>query len=57
MAYILIISDFEFPEPVKETMEKINKEKTLGTRFYGLRIGRHCTKAYGTKILDKMWTT
>ena len=56
MADILIISDFEFPEPVKETMEKINKEKTLGTRFYGLRIGRDGTKAYETKVLDKMWT-
>ena len=56
MADILIISDFEFPEPVKETMEKINKEKTLGTRFYGLRIGHHGTKAYETKVLDKMWT-
>lgn len=56
MADILIISDFEFPEPVKETMNKIDKEKTLGTRFYGLRIGHHGTKAYETKVLDKMWT-
>ncbi|MBD5222732.1 MAG: hypothetical protein HDS71_01540 [Bacteroidales bacterium] len=56
MADILIISDFEFPEPVKETMEKINKEKTLGTRFYGLRIGHYGTRAYETKVLDKMWT-
>ncbi|MDE7459420.1 MAG: hypothetical protein K2M77_11210, partial [Muribaculaceae bacterium] len=56
MADILIISDFEFPEPVKETMYKIDKEKTLGTRFYGLRIGHHGTKAYETKVLDKMWT-
>ena len=56
MADILIISDFEFPEPVKETMEKINKEKTLSTRFYGLRIGHYGTKAYETKVLDKMWT-
>jgi len=56
MADILIISDFEFPEPVKETMYKIDKEKTLGTRFYGLRIGNYGTKAYETKVLDKMWT-
>lgn len=56
MADILIISDFEFPEPVKETMYKIDKEKTLGTRFYGLRIGHYGTKAYETKVLDKMWT-
>ena len=56
MADILIISDFEFPEPIKETMYKIDKEKTLGTRFYGLRIGHLGTKAYETKVLDKMWT-
>lgn len=56
MADILIISDFEFPEPVKDTMEKIDKEKALGTRFYGLRIGHHGMKAYETKVLDKMWT-
>ena len=56
MADILIVSDFEFPVPNTSTMEKINKEKTLGTRFYGLRIGHHGTKAYETKVLDKMWT-
>lgn len=56
MADILIISDFEFPEPVKETMEKINKEKALGTRFYGLRIGNYGTKSYETIVLNKMWT-
>ena len=55
MADILIISDFEFPEPVKETMKRIGKEKTLGTRFYGLRIGHLGTEAYETKVLDKMW--
>lgn len=56
MADILIISDFEFPAPRKVTMEKILKEKTLGTRFYGLRIGHHGTKNYETEVLDKMWT-
>lgn len=56
MADILIVSDFEFPVPNTSTMEKINKEKTLGTRFYGLRIGHHGTKAYETKVLDRMWT-
>ena len=56
MADILIISDFEFPAPVKETMKKIDNEKTLGTRFYGLRIGHDGTKEYETKVLNKMWT-
>lgn len=55
MADILIISDFEFPQPIKETMEMIQKEKCLGTRFYGLCIGRYGTKEYETKVLDKMW--
>lgn len=53
---MLIISDFDFPEPRKETMEKIRKEKSLGTRFYGLCIGDYGTKEYETKVLDKMWT-
>lgn len=56
MADVLIISDFEFPEPAKETMGKIQQEKCLGTRFYGLRIGHYGTKGYETKVLDKMWT-
>ena len=56
MADFLIVSDFEFSLPQSSTMEKINKEKTLGTRFYGLRIGHHGAKVYETKVLDKMWT-
>lgn len=56
MADILIISDFEFPVPLKETMAKIKTEKGLGTRFYGLRIGHHGTEEYRTEVLDKMWT-
>ncbi|MDE6288869.1 MAG: hypothetical protein K2M00_08815, partial [Muribaculaceae bacterium] len=56
MADVLIISDFEFPVPEKDTQYKIDKEKTFGTRFYGLRIGQYGTKEYETKVLDKMWT-
>lgn len=56
MADILIISDFEFSVPINATLEKIQKEKALGTRFYGLQIGQSGTKEYRTTILDKMWT-
>lgn len=54
MADVLIISDFEFPVPNTSTMEKINKEKTLGTRFYGLKIGHYGVKGY-RHIMDKIW--
>lgn len=56
MADVLIISDFLFPVPAKETQDKIDTEKALGTRFYGLRIGQYSSKEYESKILDKMWT-
>lgn len=56
MADVLIISDFEFPAPKRETTLKMNKEKELGTRFYGLRIGHSGTKAYEQSILHKIWT-
>lgn len=46
MADVLIVSDFEFPVPTPSTTEKINKEKTLGTRFYGLKIGHYGVKGY-----------
>lgn len=54
MADVLIISDFEFPVPVAATMDKINREKALGTRFYGLKIGRYGVKGYD-KVMDKIW--
>lgn len=54
MADVLIISDFEFPVPVVDTMDKISKEKALGTRFYGLKIGRYGVKGYD-KVMDKIW--
>lgn len=54
MADVLIISDFEFSVPVAATMDKISKEKTLGTRFYGLKIGRYGVKGY-EKVMDKIW--
>lgn len=50
----LIVSDFEFPVPNPSTLEKINKEKTLGTRFYGLKIGHYGVKGY-RQIMDKIW--
>ena len=54
MADILIVSDFEFPVPVPATMDKINKEKAFGTRFYGLKIGRYGVKGYND-VMDKIW--
>ncbi len=53
MADVLIMSDLQFPTPKQETMGKIDKEKSLGTRFYALQIG-HGSHGYD-KILDKIW--
>lgn len=53
MADVLIISDFEFPAPKATTMVNINKEKSLGTRFYALQIGRSNHKYH--KIMDRIW--
>lgn len=53
MADVLIISDLQFPTPQPGTREKIDKEKSLGTRFYALQIG-HGRHGYN-KILDKIW--
>lgn len=53
MADVLIISDLQFPAPRPETKGKIEKEKSLGTRFYALQIG-HGRHEYD-KILDKIW--
>ena len=54
MADVLIVSDFMFPVPNHSTMEKLNKEKSLGTRFYGLKIGHYGVKGYRL-IMDKIW--
>lgn len=53
MADVLIISDLQFPAPKPNTKETIEKEKSLGTRFYALQIGR-TSHSYG-HILDKIW--
>lgn len=53
MADVLIISDLQFPAPRPETKGKIDKEKSLGTRFYALQIG-YGNREYN-KILDKIW--
>lgn len=53
MADVLIISDLEFPPPNPDTLNKIEKEKTLGTKFYALQIGKSA-HSY-SKILDRIW--
>ena len=53
MADVLIISDFEFPIPQKQTQSKIEQNRVLGTRFYGLKIGRSSDRY--DKILDRLW--
>ena len=53
MSDVLIISDFEFPIPQKQTQSKIEQNRVLGTRFYGLKIG-HSSDKYD-KILDRLW--
>ena len=53
MADVLIISDLQFPKPQPTTMEKINKEKSLGTRFYALQIGKWGHEY--NNVLDKIW--
>ncbi len=53
MADVLIISDFEFPIPQKQTQSKIGQNRVLGTRFYGLKIG--CSSDRYDKILDRLW--
>lgn len=53
MADVLIISDLQFPKPQPATMEKIDKEKSLGTRFYALQIGKWDHEY--NNVLDKIW--
>lgn len=54
MADVLIISDLEFPLPKATTMVNINKEKSHGTCFYALQIGRSRHQYH--QILDRIWT-
>ena len=53
MADVLIISDLQFPKPQPATMDKIDKEKSLGTRFYALQIGKWDHEY--NYVLDKIW--
>lgn len=53
MADVLVISDFEFSSPMRGTLEKLEKQKRKGTRFYGLQIGKWRSEYGG--ILDRMW--
>lgn len=53
MADVLIISDFDFPYPIKSTEAGIRREQGRGTRFYGLAI-RSDVKHFG-RILDRSW--
>lgn len=52
MADILIISDFCFPRPKKETCEAMKRHQKQGTRFYGLGI--NADREYD-EYLDKLW--
>ena len=55
MADVLIISDFFFPTPIRETRKKMKAEHDKGTRFYGLRIGLNNMGNSYDKILDINW--
>lgn len=53
LADILIISDFKFSKPIKNTIDKMCEERAMGVRFYGLQIGT-ASREYD-KILDRIW--
>ena len=53
MADVLIISDFYCAEPSPDLINKINKEKAKGTKFYGLQIGSSSDVYNST--LDRKW--
>ena len=46
LADILIISDFKFSKPIKNTIDKMCEERAMGVRFYGLQIGTTYSGAY-----------
>ena len=53
MADVLIISDFFFDIPSRNTMDIMKKEHNKGTRFYGLKIDNDSINY--SNILDKIW--
>ncbi len=53
MADVLIISDFYFPLPKQPTEKKIKEEKSKGSCFYGLQIGKQNCKY--ERLLDRVW--
>ena len=53
MADVLIISDFDFPYPLKTTERDIRREQAKGVRFYGLAINSD-VRQY-SRILDRSW--
>ena len=53
MADVLLISDLQFAPPKQATQEKINKEKSFGTRFYALQIGK--LRHYYDNVMDQIW--
>lgn len=53
MADILIISDFCFHVPMADTSRRMDEHRNLGTKFYGLQIGKY-SNSYN-KILDRIW--
>lgn len=53
MADVLIISDFDFPYPLRPTEQAIRAEQAKGTRFYGLAI--HSDTRRYSRLLDRSW--
>lgn len=63
---ILCISDFGWTSLDKETIELIDKQKAMGTRFYGLNVERHAfdnlgqtsgsfTEMESMNVCDSLW--
>lgn len=53
LADVLVISDFCFPKPIDNTMNRMREEQSQGVRFYGLQIGYANCEYDG--ILDRIW--
>lgn len=53
LADVLVISDFCFPKPIENTMNRMREEQSKGVRFYGLQIGSVNCEYDG--ILDRIW--
>ena len=54
MADVLIISDFEWFRPETQVITGMNREKAMGTKFYGLGI-QACDWSWKHEWLDRMW--